>query len=493
MDQLPRFVLERSQVGQRRLASASALLLAFLFASGAQAGGPQTTDDLPILFTKVPSNAVHGSSHCEVATLIAHPLSATNRVIKPFNAGALPSSTTQVGTAYQGWLGDGQTAVVEKITYRVSVNDADCSGRSPPSNIIEPFVVNPDTGSVIARPTLVQDDQDDQPNLIPSADGYSGYCWYYREQLIVSPFSKTKANNALWFLATRFAPATERHCTHLTQTDRYLGGVKADKYNNWHTDYQKPTGVWYRIGVHGCEIAPNGNAWACEGDDAGLHAGPVLGTLGPAITPATGLNYAVWRPNSQGFVYMAYSFGPGVHNPAQLVYVPVDTRDPNKIVVGKTQSLAPSYPPAEICSSTVGNGGVSCNDYAGSSTGGAIGSDIPKWSRDSKWVYFSGLVSQTGSNKFHRVLLRVSPESPQGEVLTDQWTREAGHPAMSPSGGYVAFLSNRADNNKLVDVFLLDVRTHQVQQLTNINDDKFQAYNPVWWTPDADLFTIRGQ
>ena len=67
-----------------------------------------------------------------------------------------------------------------------------------------------------------------------------------------------------------------------------------------------------------------------------------------------------------------------------------------------------------------------------------------------------------------------------------------GTPPYPPSGGYVAFLSTRGNNNKLTDVFLVNVRTHAVTPLTNI-EDRYQAYSPIWWTPAADSYATLKQ
>ena len=437
-----------------------------------------TTDDLPIQFTRVPSNLTHGSSHCQVATLIEHPVSPTRRTLKPFNPEPLPSKSGKFGTGYGGWLGDGETAVIYKASYRLEVDDMDCRGQGPDKLILEPFVVKVKTGSVIARPTLWEDDAP----IVPTADYLSMSCWYYREALVVSPRS-TKADGELWFHATRTQPASEPHCRHLGKSDSFLLGTKPNRYGHWSR-----TKFNYDIGTHGCTVAPNGKGWACE--DHGLRVGPVAGVLGSAIQPPMGLAYAIWRPDSQGFVYMSYTPGAAIENTARLTYVPVSWNAEMQPMVGASRELAPKYPPSQICEGTI-NQGVKCKQYAGDGNRGNIGSDIPVWSRDSKWVYFSALVAQPGSSEYHRVLVRASPDSPQVEVLTDKWKREAGHPAVSPSGKYVAFLSTRTDDNKLTDVFLLDVLTHDVQRLTEI-DGHFQAYNLIWWKPDADLYATRG-
>ena len=454
------------------------------------AAGTRLTDELPILFTKIPENEGHSSSHCDSAMLIAHPTSSHE--VRQFNRALLPTSSNQFGTSYGGWLGDGKTAVVYKLSYRVPIDAGNCDGTVLQNDVIEPFIVSIETGNVIARPTLLEDDASSEP----TADSLAMACFYYRSQLIVSPRSSSPAKPELWFLDFRFPPNgrfNDPHCNHLSTTDIYMHEVSRDRYGRWSS-----TGFQQKMSPHGCTIAPSGKAWACE-SPGGLVVGaiPPKGDVpfpsGPPLQPKTGLNYAVWQPDSRGFVYMAYdSSSPNVIPTASLVYVPITLNDNMEPIVGKPCSLAIGWPPAQICATTIGPNGVSCEAYAGDYNHGNIGSDLPAWSRDSQSVYFSALKKQGGRNSYHRVLIHASPYNNSVSVITDKWGREAGHPAVSPSGGYVAFLSTRGNNNKLTDVFLVNVRTHAVTPLTNI-EDRYQAYSPIWWTPAADSYATLKQ
>jgi WD40-like Beta Propeller Repeat len=272
-------------------------------------------------------------------------------------------------------------------------------------------------------------------------------------------------------------------------------------------DGTKPVPIsqpYFDTGPHGCSVSPDGQFLACEppgryssdGKHAlaehGMRLSLIDGTK-PTYIKRTeekiGLGFVLWSPDSTGVVYYSFS---NSGNQGWLVYVHVDREillhtddemEREKKAL-KYDVLAQDIVPSQFCKGTSGDlaSPPRCRSFGTGEKSSAQGSDLPVWSPDSRWVYYSGLMRSAGNALPQRVIGRVLISKPNSfEPLTLQFTGEAGHPAISPNGGAIAFLGTTSTTDPRAQAFLLVVKTRRVRQLTSFPAAE-EASPPNWWS-----------
>lgn len=466
----------------------SLVFLAMVFCLAKSANSTsQSVDALPILFTKVPANLLHGSSHCSEAMIVESPLGAQSK-IRSISSALPADGGGKLGAQFDGWLGSPTKASILRISYRGApdVDLADCEGKDPNRLVLEPFVV--DLKSLkVERPTQWS------PESKGRADLLSAGCFYYRSIMRVLPGSSPSLDK-VWFLGQRSHDVQDDHCKDLD----HRTGTSGQDFQMLAA-FKDETGRWSMLGkgfvppgAHPCAIAPNGKAWACESAD-GLWLGTPWRNSWKVLK-TTGLKFAVWHPKSTGFAYVFHA-NPSDHRTAAIRFVSIEFDADGAPTIGRSIDLASDdWAPAQVCSNKT-TAGVRCRPFAGlTANRGNIGSDLPVWSPDANWIYFSAF-RKNSSAPFHRALVRVSIDNPKlAEVVFDKEDQEVGHPAVSPTADHVAFLGTRAKHNLLTELFVVKIGSVGARRISRLQEEcgfLCQAYAPIWWTPDVELLLTK--
>jgi dipeptidyl aminopeptidase/acylaminoacyl peptidase len=113
----------------------------------------------------------------------------------------------------------------------------------------------------------------------------------------------------------------------------------------------------------------------------------------------------------------------------------------------------------------------------------------PVLSPDGQWILYSVSQTDTKEDKNQSHLWMVNWDGSAHLQLT--YGKEgASNPRFSPDGKYISFLSSRPGTVKGAQVWIMDRRGGEPQQLTNITDQEIQGYA---WSPDSQklLLTTR--
>jgi WD40-like Beta Propeller Repeat len=426
--------------------------------------GQERATDPPIGVATVPLHSGHSSSVEDRITVIENALSTHPRThILKFKDPLLDDSS---GKQLELWLNNGKSAIIYRIT---PSNVGGCANppQYPKCVKIEPFVVDLLTGQTISRPTAPV--QHDHPSFL------------YNEGLV--PISEKAIGEKIKEYVFLAHPG-------LTQT------ISNDKPEMWRVmadgSNAKPVAQpFLDTGSHGCAVSPDGQFLACEPppryplEQHGIRLSLIDGTKPTYIKRGEeriGLGFVVWQPDSSGFLYYSYS---NSRDRGWLVYCHIDgpklhSDDENERKAAlDCHVLAPDLLPSQFCLGTSEDLAhpPPCRPYGT----GNLGSDLPVWSPDSKWVYYSALNRSTGTELPRRVIGRVLISKPETyEPLTLEFGREAGHPTISPHGGAIAFSATTSAIDSRTQVFVLIVKTKRMTQLTSFGSDE-EGYAPQWW------------
>ena len=105
----------------------------------------------------------------------------------------------------------------------------------------------------------------------------------------------------------------------------------------------------------------------------------------------------------------------------------------------------------------------------------------PVISPDGKWVLYSVSRMDLKEDKNHTELWMV-PWSGGEAVQLTSGLLQAGHPAFSPDGKYISFLSSRPGKTKGAQVWVMNRMGGEPEQLTAITDQQLDSYE---WSPDS--------
>jgi Tol biopolymer transport system component len=243
-------------------------------------------------------------------------------------------------------------------------------------------------------------------------------------------------------------------------------------------------------------MSPDGKHAACEEDgldgirlyDIAIQAGAPMLSNPRNINRGDGetlaLRYAVWAPNSQGFVYESLLSDEG-----RIVYYELPNKlrptghytilnTPDWIAGCFCESTGPYYVTGKTICKNIGT----CNDTNKCN----IGTELAAWSGDSKFVYFSAF-RQIGPKPYTRELGQVALERPGiFKPLTDGSEHGgARSAAVSPNGKFIAFESVTTANDSRSQLYLLDLaKPTKVVQLTNLPlegpPEKAEVYYSLW-------------
>jgi hypothetical protein len=453
----------RTGLGVARIFSRIGLSL-FVWFSPNLVAAQSTASNLPISVTFVPVGSRHSSSVEDRVVVIEHPFWAhpTTRTMKFRD----PLLNDSAGNDLETWLNEGSSAVIYRVT-RSNVSGCKEPPETPSCVNTEPFVVNFITRETISRPTALA--EQNHPSF------------RYNESLVpINQEAKARIREYL-FLA-------HPGLTQAPSDDKpEMWRVLADGTN------AHPVAVpYFDTGSHGCSVSPDAQFLTCEPppryplNQHGIRLSLLDGTKPTYIKrdqEKIGIGFVVWQPNSGGFVY--YSFN-AARNQGWIVYCRIDQNKLHSADVNERQSaleyheLAPTIVPSQYCLGTSGDlqPPPTCNPFGA----GNVGSEIPVWSPDSSWIYYSGLIQSKESSTPRRVVGRVSIKNPNSfEPLTLAFAEESGHPAISPDGSDVAFLAPTSKTDPRTQLFLLNIKTRNVKQLTS-TDLPTEAHGPQWWT-----------
>jgi Tol biopolymer transport system component len=408
--------------------------------------GQSAITSLPIGLTVIPEYEGHQGGALDYAGMVSH-LDSTPK-FERMEFKDPPLSDKNKGTGFYGWLRDGRRAII------LSLTDA---------NHIDAYVIDRVSGKTLVALT----------ESMHSYAGTGGPSFYNAGVSPVYSAQDEEKVAGFLFLASTGSP---RLC--------YVG-----------PDGKQPSCIY--VGGHGCNISPDGKHVACEEEgfdgirlyDLAIQSG-VLMLLNPSnINRGDGetlaLRYAVWAPNSQGFVYESrFSAHQGrivyYELPSKLLpngdYTILNT--PDWIAGCFCESAGPYYQTGKTICKNIGT----CDDLSKCN----IGTELPAWSGDSKFVYYSAF-RRIGPQPFTRVLGRVSLERPgYFEPLTEGFEHGgARSAAVSPDGKFVAFESVTTANDSRSQLYLLDLaKSTKVIQLTKLPlagpPEKAEVYYSLW-------------
>src|SRR5262249_28009888 len=105
----------------------------------------------------------------------------------------------------------------------------------------------------------------------------------------------------------------------------------------------------------------------------------------------------------------------------------------------------------------------------------------PAISPDGEWIVYSVSKTDTKEDKNQSHLWMVKWDGSVDLQLT--YGKEgAASPRFSPDGKYISFLSSRPGAAKGSQVWVMDRRGGEAEQLTNVTDQNIEGYS---WSPDA--------
>jgi Tol biopolymer transport system component len=117
-------------------------------------------------------------------------------------------------------------------------------------------------------------------------------------------------------------------------------------------------------------------------------------------------------------------------------------------------------------------------------------SRFPSWLPDGQALIYNSFTPVPGlSDVSTQALFRLDLESQETSLLFDDPNTIETHPAVSPDGSLVAYTSVRTVGERLVrEIYLLDLATLTVRQLTANGDDQFPRWHPDGETIYFDSF-----
>ena len=399
-------------------------------------------DEAKIAFTEVPSMLGHTSNTCERAMTLRGPLE--------FRTQILHTGITHYGTQFVKWLRDGHTAIVSRIALAPGScpNVSDCACEPELSHVhIVPFVVDMQTRDVVLKLT----------QSFPNSDNL------YADAGPVYP--DNNSTNVAGYLVGI-------HDVHENSTQMYR--LDAEGSN------PQPVPIPQAAKAHGCQLSPKGPQLACEVP----AVSPSPNYVRFCLTDLSGspctfiqkdneriiLGFAVWSPDGSGFVYYSEDDGR-----AQLMYYKLGE---TPVALGPQWTNTSKWTPSFACNDSRFSRPFTCKFYGG--LGSNIGSDVPAWSKNGDYVYFS-TVNLAEEAPFHRYLARIPiRHADRIEILTPNFDGEPGHPAASPDGSSVIFTSPASPFDPRTEVFRVNVKERKPTRLTHLPASS-QAYALHWW------------
>lgn len=109
----------------------------------------------------------------------------------------------------------------------------------------------------------------------------------------------------------------------------------------------------------------------------------------------------------------------------------------------------------------------------------------PNWSPDGKRIAFERNVSEDPHRRRIELFI-IDRDGSNLEQLTD-YNALTGEPSWAPDGRYIAFSSKRS---KELDIYVIDILTREIRQLTRNEGIREWATNPSW-SPDGKYIAYR--
>jgi hypothetical protein len=420
--------------------------------------------DLRIGFTISPDSVTHQGNEGLRAAMVDTAAFAPK--IKLLDAPSVP-----VGTEFAGWLRDGNIM----LTATHVLYTPPCRPEWQAGNlmsvcfvvplVVDTFVVDPASGKV--KVCVTCDFHKDQNR---------DYLYSQVPQPVYNPPS-TK-NLAYYVVATHRGPVNAEGTGTITEM--------------WKVD---PTGrskeqlLKFSVGMHGCQVSPNGDWLACEPSSTDACKQTVL--LVELKTNKTFCirrddqisrdSSTIWSPDGKGFVYFSQT---RETHPKEwsLNYYAVDSR--TRV---PTLNLAKGTLPSYFCNN-VTKTTEECPRI------GRSGGDGPIWSpcateapcpngvEDSKWIFFSAYHQPTKTSPAREVIGKVSLDNPaEFKAITSYLGKDSGHPSISSDGSRLAFLVAESHTDRRGQLYVMRIGSPQARNLTSFDVQSFaNATAPQW-------------